>query len=122
MVVCMVSFDLLSLFEVISVADASVVEEVNRLSAFGGQMLTAVRLLAGALLFSVFFFFFWGVARYLRKGDGAVQPMKNMILWGVLGIFVLLSLWGLVHFFRDSIFVSGSVEQISIQKDRKDVQ
>ena len=51
-------------------------------------------------------FFFWGVAKYIwsesneDKGKG-----KQIMVWGVVALFVMSSIWGLVSFIRGELGV-----------------
>lgn len=48
-------------------------------------------------------FFFWGVAKYIRDGassDKAAEEGKKVMLWGLVGIFVAFSIWGIVIFIK----------------------
>jgi len=46
-------------------------------------------------------FFFWGLAKFiLASGDeDAKDEGKRIMIWGVLALFVMASVWGLVAFF-----------------------
>ena len=52
------------------------------------------------LLFAVATMMFaWGIVQYVLGGQGSDQRMtqaKNAILWGILGMFVMASAWGIV--------------------------
>jgi len=39
-------------------------------------------------------YFLWGVAKYIQKPD---EKGREMILWGLIGLFVMVSVWGLVN-------------------------
>lgn len=46
-------------------------------------------------------YFIWGVIQYvvMSKGDEEAQAAaRNKIVWGLIGIFVILSFYGLVYF------------------------
>jgi hypothetical protein len=44
-------------------------------------------------------FFFWGLARYiLAEADESKIAGRHMMLWGVIALFVIVSIWGLVAF------------------------
>ena len=45
-----------------------------------------------------FLWFFWGLAEYIRN-EGGLEEAKKKIFWGLLAIFVLTSLWGIIYFF-----------------------
>ena len=43
-------------------------------------------------------FFFWGLAQFiLKSGDAAShEEGKNKMVWGVIALFVMVSIWGIV--------------------------
>ncbi len=47
-------------------------------------------------------YFFWGLAKFiLATGNGdedAREKGKNIMIWGIVGLFVIVSVWGLVRF------------------------
>ncbi|MEK7642788.1 MAG: hypothetical protein AAB392_03250 [Patescibacteria group bacterium] len=56
--------------------------------------------------------FFWGVAKYIKsEGDGKAEG-KNIMIWGVVGIFVISSVWGLVVFIRGELDILGLTEGV----------
>lgn len=43
--------------------------------------------------------FFWGVAKYVVQGandEKSREQGKQIMLWGIVGLFVMVSVWGLV--------------------------
>jgi len=43
--------------------------------------------------------FFWGLTKFIAKTDDANQEEgKKFIIWGLVGLFVMLSLWGILRF------------------------
>ena len=52
------------------------------------------------------FYFFWGVAQYLRTGAGgekAAQEARGVMVWGIVGIFVAFSVWGIIKFIQSEL-------------------
>ena len=51
------------------------------------------------LIFAVaFLVFIWGVFQYfIAKSEEAKENGKNLILYGLIGFFVMVSVWGLVN-------------------------
>ncbi len=45
-------------------------------------------------------FFFWGVAKYIRSEGEGKDDGKRIMVWGVVALFVMSSVWGLVFFLR----------------------
>jgi hypothetical protein len=86
---------LVSMLPAMAFAQTSVVSDVNSLSAklIGiGNTVTYI-LTALAVIFIV-----WQVVIYLIKGAGEEGRTKAgmNILWGIVGLFVIVSIWGLV--------------------------
>lgn len=49
--------------------------------------------------------FFWGIARYIwSEGQGKAEG-KQIMIWGVVAIFVMSSIWGIVYFIRKELGV-----------------
>lgn len=42
--------------------------------------------------------FFWGLVRYIFGADHDKEVAKKTMLWGVVALFVMASVWGLVAF------------------------
>ena len=54
-------------------------------------------------------FFFWGLAKYiLNAGDEAAKTEGRMIMiWGIIALFVMVSVWGLVQVLQQT-FLGGT--------------
>ena len=84
--------------------------------AYAQQNLFSVLGIFDALIRSLFpvaltlalLFLFWGLAKFiLSSGDEkAHEAGKNILLWGVVTMFVLVSIWGIITFFSDSFGIS----------------
>jgi hypothetical protein len=64
--------------------------------------------LLGAIAFLVFV---WGVAKYIKSSgsEEGLKKSKNILIWGVVGLFVLVTIWGLIAFMRGELgFGSGN--------------
>lgn len=48
------------------------------------------------------FYFLWGVAKYIKaEGDEkATKEGRSIMIWGIVGLFVASSIWGIVAFIR----------------------
>jgi hypothetical protein len=58
---------------------------------------TMIPVIAGLTLLT----FFWGLAKFIMAVGGdekAVAEGKNLMIWGILGLFVMVSIWGILHF------------------------
>ncbi len=55
-------------------------------------------------------FFFWGLARFiLAAGDeSAKEEGKRIMIWGVVALFVMAAVWGLIQFIGELFGVDTS--------------
>lgn len=55
--------------------------------------------------------FFYGLAKLIWGGAEAVAEGKTLMIWGVVALFVMVSVWGLVRFVGDAFGIEegGSV-------------
>jgi hypothetical protein len=52
--------------------------------------------------------FFWGLVRYLWGSGGKTDHAagKQMMLWGIISLFVMVSVWGIVRLAQDALDVN----------------
>ncbi len=80
-------------------------------SNFGGtsNFLTAILdildIVVLVILALALVFFLWGVAKFiLNAGDPEEQSKgKSIMFWGLIALFVMVSVWGLVSFIQDEL-------------------
>ena len=78
-----------------SLAFAQAITDVNsltyKLTNLGNTFIQI--LIAFAVIWIIY-----NVVRYIMKDDSADRkPIGNSIMWGIVGLFVILSIWGLVN-------------------------
>ena len=73
----------------------------------------AIGILVPILISLAVLFFLWGVFKYI-KGDAAAKAegAKNT-LWGIIGIFVMVSVWGLVRILTSTFGTTADQSAIS---------
>jgi len=63
-------------------------------------------------------YFFWGVAKYIREGassDKAAEEGRRIMTWGIVGLFVAFSIWGIIKFIQGE-FQINPIQKATIQK------
>lgn len=67
-------------------------------------LMSLVPLLTGIALLM----FFWGLVEYISQaGSGAeVEESKKRMAWGVVGLFVITTIWGIVTFIGGSLGIT----------------
>lgn len=55
-------------------------------------------------------YFFWGLAQFiLNSADPEAQTAgKNRMIWGIVALFVIVSVWGLVRWLGDAVGINPS--------------
>lgn len=62
------------------------------------------------------FFIVWGVFRYMiAKTDDAKTKGRDAILWGAIGLFAMLSIWGLVNLLARTFNLQNTIPESQIQ-------
>jgi len=64
--------------------------------------------LVAALALLVFMF---GLMKFIFKvgGDeGAIEQGRNLMKWGLIALFVMMSVWGIIRFFQDELDLDTS--------------
>jgi hypothetical protein len=66
------------------------------------------------LLFSLaFVFFLYGIIRYVIASDSKMKEEgKKFIWWGLLGLFVMVTVWGIVQFASNTLGLENAVPQL----------
>ena len=53
-------------------------------------------------------YFFWGVVKYIQTGaasEEAAKEGRRIMTWGVIGIFVAFSVWGIIAFIQSELSI-----------------
>ena len=85
---------------------------VSDLCALGAEVLYVINFILVPVLFAVaFIVFLYGIAQayIFSKGDTVkVEKGHTLILWGIVGFAVMLSVWGLVNVVSNTFGLSGT--------------
>ena len=78
----------------------------NAVRAFGAIISTVIPVLFGLALV----FFLWGLTKFiLSAGDEEKKAQaKQIMIWGIIALFIMSSVWGIVAFFQSSFGVTGA--------------
>lgn len=62
----------------------------------------------GTLIVLATVVFLWGIVRYLSAGGDTekLKEARNFIVWGIIGLFVMVSVWGLVALLNNTFFIA----------------
>jgi len=67
-------------------------------TAFVERIKTILREIIAVLFILVTVYFFWGIVTYVRAAgdEGAIEKGKTHMIWGIIGMAVMASAWGIV--------------------------
>ncbi|HEX8947282.1 MAG TPA: hypothetical protein VF829_03665 [Candidatus Paceibacterota bacterium] len=86
---------------------------VTNLSQAGGFVINIINGVLVPVLFAIaFIVFIWGAFKAFILGandNDAKEKGKNLMLWGLIGFFVMVSVWGLVNILTGSVGLNNSV-------------
>ena len=76
-----------------------------------------VALLVPILIAIALIVFFWGLVRYLwgSGGKANVGDAKKLMIWGLVTLFVMVSVWGIVRLAQDALGVDRNAGALSPQ-------
>jgi len=69
----------------------------------GGRYILTTYLIPIAFSLALLYFFY-GVAQYIRSA-GDKEEGKKIMVWGVVALFVMSSVWGLIYFIQDELLI-----------------
>lgn len=78
--------------------------------------ITVLNTVLAAVFVLALIVFAWGVVKYISAaGDAAkIKDSKAFLFWGIIGVFVLASMWGLIKFIADELTIAGPETQGTI--------
>lgn len=76
---------------------------------FADIVLNILSLAAPLVIFISFIIFFWGLAVFILKSNDEKKRAEGKVLmtWGIIALFVAISIWALVNILYASIFGEG---------------
>lgn len=87
--------------------------QVTSVQSLGDFIIGLINTVAVPVVFALaFIVFIWGVFQYFILGGGneeAKEKAKGLMLWGLIGFFVMVSVWGLVHILTGTVSLTNSV-------------
>ena len=87
-------------------AGNSVGQQITRFLAFINN---ALKILIPTLIGIAIAVFLWGVLRYIFAKEGAAQKeARQYMLWGIIAIAVMVSVWGLVAILQGLVGINSS--------------
>ena len=82
---------------------------VTSLNTAANAIVTIMNIVFPVLLAVAVFIIVWGIFKFIvNAGDEEARKTgRNFILWGVVGVFLMLSVWGLVNILTNTISLNN---------------
>ncbi len=78
-------------------------QELNNVKSLAESIGDIINILIPIIFALAMLFFFWGLAMYIFGGEHKADQAKKTMIWGVVAIFVMAAVWGLVAFLGDAL-------------------
>ena len=58
--------------------------------------------------------FFWGIVKFINHAgdEKAVEEGKNIMLWGMVALFLMVALWGIIGYFQQQLNLNVSTASL----------
>lgn len=50
--------------------------------------------------------FFWGLVKFIFGGDDAKKEGQSLMIWGLVALFIMVSVWGIIRFAGNALGVN----------------
>jgi hypothetical protein len=90
-------------FAIPAIASAQALSEVTNVNTLSNRLLGIGSIFTYILVAVAVIYIIWNVVQYFIKPNGGDRSAAGMnILWGIVGLFVIVSIWGLVNIFTNT--------------------
>ena len=73
------------------------------------QIGTVITTLVPILIALALLVFVWGVVKFIAAADDSARDDgKKKMIWGIVGLFVIISVWGLVSLLRQLVGINAT--------------
>jgi len=104
-----IAFGIVTIFAFPLVSSAAT---INNISDVGSFIINTINNVVVPVLFAIaFIVFLWGAFNTFILGANSEETKengKNLMLWGLIGFFVMVSIWGLVNILTGTINFGNS--------------
>lgn len=87
-------------FPLLALADLN--DTLNNFTGYAKQAINFILVLATLV-------FLWGILKYITAGGDStkVTEARSYIIWGIIGLAVMGSVWAVVNYFKEALGVNG---------------
>lgn len=67
-----------------------------------------IKLLIPILIGIAIIVFFWGLVKYIKDAGEGHEQGRNIMIAGLVSLFVMVSLWGIIQFAGQALNINGN--------------
>ncbi len=82
-------------------------EQLKNVEGIVGSIGDIVNLLIPIVFALALLYFFWGLAKYILASGEGKEEGRNTMIWGVVALFVMASIWGIVRFIQSAFNIDN---------------
>lgn len=65
---------------------------------------TILNAFTGLFVLAALATYLYSISMNIRAGNENRQNLRNIILWGIVGLFVMVSVWGILRILQETLF------------------
>lgn len=89
----------------------TLLRSIGRLISLALPIVVAIALLA----------FFWGLVKFIFAGEEAKKEGQHLMIWGLVALFVMVSVWGIIGFFQRELNLPSTTSPGTIPSGRVNI-
>lgn len=92
---------------------------IERLINSAGNIINTLIPIVAAL---ALLYFFWGLAKFIlsrKDNPEGAEEAKGIMVWGVVALFVMMSVWGLVRFIQSAFDIDNQATSQTVPTIRR---
>jgi len=98
------SFLYIALLVAVVLPQTAVAAAAKNFSELAGELVNILNLATLTLIIAGFVVYFWGISVNILKFEDDPEKRKAYFFWGLLVLFVMVSIWGIIGLLQNTLF------------------
>lgn len=89
----------------------SFAQALGGINTLAGGVGTIINTLIPIMMALAVLTFFWGLVKYIASAsdEAAKESGKTLMIWGMIALFVMVALWGILGYVQAQLGITGTV-------------
>lgn len=88
----------------IAIPQSALAAAAKNFSQLAGELINILNLATLTLIIAGFAVYFWGISVNILKFEDDPEKRKAYFFWGLLVLFVMISIWGIIGLLQNTLF------------------